>query len=276
MKRFSKFMALFILACTLISISLPVNAARAHEMEDCGFHVPTTGYNYEIWNEDDIVLTGFYLGRVMGRTTITVARARSKTSDSHGKYYDTIFVRSQMNPKSQRWNGETRWAMNAGNEIYMKLNPNQSFVNYAPDSTMPESSSTWNVSVGGGYSGNGWGLTIDTGYTSTTRDNCFTVSTNCDAEEGKYDVIYNYKSYDNFFGTAARRATNLWCTRSHKCYCMFKYQTPNDNTNLMKVVFSSRFRLATTFGSTWNGGTWNVTNAYTYYNAAEVTFPNSN
>ncbi len=281
MKRFLKIIAMLILTCMLIPVSLPVNAARAQDMIEHGFNVPTTGYNFEIWSEETIVIKGFYLGNVIGKTVITVARARSKLTDGNGKYSDTLFVCSQMDPKVvKKADGNSGYVyyrgMNFKSEAYMKLNSNQTYVNYAPESTMPDSSSTWDISISAGLSDEEWGFNIGTGYTSTTRDNCFTVATSIDPVEGEYDITYNYRNCDNFFGTAARRAINLWCTRSHRCYYLFKYKTPSGNTNNIRVTFNSRFRLAKNYGITWNGGTWDVENKYSGYNGATVTFPNSN
>lgn len=198
-------------------------------------------------------------GIAVGTAVAVAARARSNKKDSAGNYYDTLLVRTQMEPRKTKSGSIWIHGMNNVAQAKLKLNNNQSYVNYEPKATMPESSSTWNVD----FSGNAdpkkaFGFTLGTGYSSTTKDNAYLVSSNYYTSRNEYDIKYDYKVSANIVSTAARRAINKWCTNTHQAFYGFTYRTPSNNTNNMTINYYVSFRFGNSSSSNFDGSTWDI------------------
>lgn len=243
-----------------ISLVLPLNntatAATIAELEAYGFSVPASGYSYRDWFAEANVITVKANNKIIGQAVTVAAMARSTTTDSYGYYYDIFLIRTQMEPKIASYAGSTTRGLNYKARARCTLGGVREYVNFAPKATMPESSSTWNVSFSGSASDK-FGFTLGTGYSSTIKDNCYTVMTQCSSTDKSYDISYNYKPSAHIFSTAARKATNLWCTNTHQTYYAFTYRTKKGNYHNIKVYYDVSFKYALT-GSSWNGSTYDV------------------
>lgn len=261
MKKAKKLVSLILALNLLLLCVVSASAETASNVRAYGFDVPSSGYKYALWKSKTALNVYTDTGVLIGKTTYVAVRARSNNA-SNGKYYDCMLLRSQMEPIVTK-SGTTYYrGLNNMNRAEMSLNNRQEYVNIFPKATMPTSSSTWNcsfgISGGTGNSGNSFGFSIGTGYSSTTQDNCFTVSSNYYSGSKKYDVKYNYSVSANVISTAARKAMNLWCTNTHQCFYGYSYTTPTNNTANLTVKYTSNFRYAMNRSSTWDGSTWDV------------------
>ncbi len=228
----------------------------AAHMNAYGFDVPTSGYTYyTLFNH--VTVTNVYTssGILIGKSNAIIARARENTPDSSGYYYETFFVRSQMEPIVTHVGNEYYRGINKKNEVKFYLSAAQQYINYAPTATMPQSTSTWNVTFGGNASTtNVFGFSISTGFSSTTQDTCFTVSASYNSANRCNDIAYNYspvRSLHVIGNTSANRAINVWCAQTHRCFYAFTYRSLPGETIL--VSYPTTFTYAITPGSSWNG-----------------------
>ncbi len=247
-------------AVLLASLLIPSNAYANNQITSYGFDLPSSGYSYKTWfNEATIMDTYTENGIVIGTAVAVVARARSNQKDSTNNYYDTLLVRTQMEPRKTKSGSIWYHGMNNVAQAKLKLHNNQSYVNYEPKATMPESSSTWNVSFSGNKSSDKkFGFTLGTGYSSTTKDNAYTVSSNYYSSQKEYDIKYNYRVSANIASTAARKAINKWCTNTHQAFYAFTYRTPSNNTKNMTINYYVSFRYAFNLSQNYDGSTWDV------------------
>ncbi len=138
---------------------------------------------------------------------------------------------------------------------------------------MPEGSSTYNFGINGGGNSKGeFSFAVNTGYSSSIKENCVEVSTSkYDVSSKTFMVVYKY-NHDTwtpssvFNGIAAR--INKWLTNSRQCFYAFSYKIPRANTYQegfsfdCEVVFSYRQQ----YGSTYygDGSDGKVTRKFTY------------
>lgn len=258
--KIKKLVSVVLCMAMLAAVAIPCSAATQIQLiESYGFEVPDSGYSYITYFENPLVMNVYTSGGVLiGSSTTVLARARSTTTDGAGRYYDTFFVRSQMDPEVTKSGSTYYRGLNFKNEAKMSLHSNQTYVNIAPMGTMPESSSTWDISFAGSASGKDFGFQIDTGYSSTVEDFCVTVDSNYTTSDKTYDVLYEYSASSYIISTAARRAANKWCTQSHQCFYAFTYRTPSSNTENMTITFYNNFRYAKNSTYSWDGSTHDV------------------
>lgn len=259
MKKSYELFAVLISVVITVLIGNTAAAATSSEVAAYGFTVPSSGYKYKTWFIDSRTITIYSSNGVKIGDAVTVAaRARSNTTDSSGYYYDTMLIRVQMEPRITKSGGEYYRGLNYMNQAKTTLTGNRLYVNFAPKATMPESSSTWNVSFSGsGGTDKKFGFTLGTGYSSTIKENCYEVETHCYSSDKSYDISYNYKPSSNIISTAARRARNLWCANTHQAFYAFTYRTKSTNTQNVTVNYNASFRYART-SSSWNGSTYDV------------------
>jgi hypothetical protein len=242
------------------SIPVTVNAVTSRELGAFGFDVPSTGYTYNSWfNSARVSHVYTSNGIAIGDCVVIAARARSSTMDSSGYYYDTLLIRSQMEPLVTKSGGLYYRGLNNKNETKFTLNTDQYYVNYYPKATMPVSSSTWDVSFYGSASvDKDFRFQIGTGYSSVTKDNCFNVSTNYTSSNKTYDILYNYAVSSGLSNTPVLKAINLWCMNTHQCFYAYTYRIKSTDTLNMTVYNNVNFRYAINYSSSWNGSTGDV------------------
>lgn len=252
------FLVLFVLST---SINKPLAVAANSVVAEYGFKVPSTGYTWR---------TGFrstelnvYTSNIkhIGTAETVVVRARSTRKDSFGRHIDTFLIRTEMQPrraydpvKKEYYHG-----LNRKTVARLKLNSNQTHINFAPKATMPESTTTWDVSLGAGAStGGGLGFTIGTGYSSTVKDSLCTVSSKYTSSDKTYFIEYDYKVNNDFFSSAAKRATNKWANNTHHAFYAFTYAVNQSNRKDVVVDYAAYFRYAISDSKTYDGSTWDV------------------
>ena len=242
-KKFLKLLVVFFISIALVlPISNTTMAATSSEVAAYGFDVPASGYNYTTWFNNARTIYVHHNGLLIGRTVTVAARARTTTTDSSGYYYDTFLIRTQMEPRVVYSGGGYYRGLNYLSQARTTLGGDRYYVNFAPKATMPESSSTWNVSFSGNAgSDKKFGFTLGTGYSSTIKDHCYDVRTICSTGSKSYDISYNYKPSANIISTAARRARNLWCTNTHQAFYAFTYRTKNTNSTNITVQYNVSF-----------------------------------
>lgn len=253
-------MFIFVVSVLLLTSLLVPSSVSANQLPaSYGFQVPPSEYYHTTWFNNATVLDTFTDSGVHIGTAVTiVARARSNQT-YYGTHIDTLLVRTEMEPRTTRSGSTWYHGMNNAAQAKLQHHSNQQYVNLEPKATMPVSSSTWNVNFNGNASSdNTFGFSMDTGFSSTTKDNAYIVSSNYYPWSREYDIRYDYKVSANIASTAARKAINKWCANTHQTFYAFTYRTPTYNTNDMTINYNVSFRFATNNSSHWNGSTWDV------------------
>lgn len=261
MKSLKRMFALMMTALILImSSGVEVYAATQSELSQYGFTVPKSGFTYDSWFNDAKVLHVYTNdGIAIGDCVTVVARARSTSKDSSGYYYDTLLVRSEMEPIVTKSGKAYYRGLNYKNQASTTLNSNQLYVNYAPTASIPTASSSWNVSFSGSAdSEKKIGFSISTGYSESTAMTCYDVSANYYNSSKKYNISYDYKPFASIVSTTARKAVNKWCTQTHQCFYAFTYRTKSTNRTDMVIKYDVKFRYAFNSSSSWNYSPWDV------------------
>ena len=246
--------------CILVFSEADVKAASATEVGLYGFEVPSSGYIYEDYFGDPTILNVYTAGEVLiGTCVVDLVRARYRYTNSRSCYYDTLLIRAQMEPALTQYKKVYYHGISSKCEVAMTLNPNHSYVNIYPKATMPESSSTWDVSFSAnGNSAKEFGFEIGTGYSSTIKDTCFDIQSNYSSKNKKDCVTYDYSVSDSLISTKAKRAINKWCTNTHQCFFAYTYTTPSNNFYQVTLDYDVRFRYTVQNSKKWDGSTLDI------------------
>lgn len=104
--KIRKIFCLILSICLLWNTQLDIKAATASQVRAYGFNVASEGYKYTTYFNNPTVMNVYTSNGVnIGTCVIYVARARATTLDSSGYYYDTLLIRSDMEPIVTKSNG---------------------------------------------------------------------------------------------------------------------------------------------------------------------------
>lgn len=256
-KKFGLFFALTLVCFVSFAFGTTVHAEFNSNAADYGFYLEDESYTVGFYSYN--TMNTYYHGTLVGSGTSLVGYARQR-AQVNNKYRDVVLIRVQMEPADMysSYRGAYLHGINNEAKMEMTLASGQTYVNYAPNSSLVTLTSSINFSVGGTAKSDGsfsgtLGVGASTGYTEDGMQIVSKIMNN----ETTYQTRYLYNWSAAFFGTAGDRARNLWCNSTHKAYAMYMFDDPVYKTNFTISYFVS-FNWGSSSSAVWDGRTWTV------------------
>lgn len=254
MNRTRKLIALvFALVSVLAMSSFPASAVFDQPSLDLGFSLDSSVFRIDWYSSGTNINVYRSGGKYLGSAYQKVGLAAQKTNTKR----KTVLIRLQLDPADTKYGNLYFHGINKTGSMTMTLKSGQSYVNYAPDSTIVTYQDTLSFSLGGTVSAQGqFGGSLGIGASTTTTNNGFTVVSKITNSQKTYTTTYNYSPTWNIASTSTRRNLNKWLNGSHKEYAMYQFDMPSPSSFTINYTVGMWF--ATSTDAVWSGSTYDV------------------